>query len=249
MKYDYLRSAWVNRSKPVTGPAFPGWAAIKRIVIHYPGADWADMDFNNDGDEDWEDTALLLDNTNNYYWTSPGRGYAIGYNAAADIFGSTWALRSSDFQCAANKGYNESSFAILVIVDGDAKATLAQVEAVRDLIAQIRVLAGWDIPIVGHGEVGQTSCPGLGIRMQIADGEFEPRPAFPVPVLKLGQRGERVLELRKHLHYWGYQKRPGRLFGPGTVRAMRRFQIHLGVKPTGRYDVATWRAYRKWVGQ
>ena len=247
MRFDYRRSDWVNRSKPVTGPAFPSWSQIRQIVIHYPGADWADMDFNRDGREDYRDTALLMDNTNAYYWSS--RGYAIGYNAAADMFGHSWELRGVTFKCAANRGHNDWSFAILVIVDEHNAATSAQVDAVRDLVAQVRVLAGWDVPIVGHGQVGSTSCPGLGIRAQIADGVFEPRPSLPTPVLEFGDRGPRVRVLRDHLVFWGMMRRSGSVFGVRTRRAVRRWQRALGVPATGRYGLVTYDAYRKQVGQ
>ena len=245
MRFDYNRSAWVRNSKPVFGPAFPSWAAIKRIVIHYPGADWQGMDFNRDGTEDYRDTAVLMDNTNNYYWTQ--RGYAIGYNAAADVFGVTWELRGDTYQCAANRGYNESSFAILVVVDDQAPATFPQIEAVRRLVAEVRVLAGWNVPIVGHGEIGSTSCPGGGIRDQISVGAFEPRVELPKPTLRLRDRGPRVKELRDHLVFWGHQKRSGSFFGTGTRAAVRRWQRALGVKVTGVYDLATYDAYAKQV--
>lgn len=246
MKFDHGRADWVRRSKPVTGPAFPGWTAIKRIVVHYPGADWAGMDFNRDGTEDYRDTAVLMDNTNNYYWTA--RGYAIGYNAAADVFGHTWELRGDTVQCAANKGVNETSFAILVVVDADNPATFPQIEAVRRLVAQVRVFAGWDVPIVGHGEVGSTSCPGNGIRDQIKVGAFEPRPSLPMPVLKFGDRGPRVKELRDHLVFWKAAKRTGGVFTQGTRRAVKRWQRALKVPVTGVYDLATYDAYRRQVG-
>ena len=246
MRFDHGRSEWVRLSKPVTGPRFPGWPAIRRIVVHYPGADWQGMDFNRDGTEDYRDTATLMDNTNNYYWTK--RGYAIGYNVAADVFGHTWELRGDTVMCAANKGYNETSFAILVVVDADSPATFPQIEAVRELVAQVRVLAGWDVPIVGHGEIGSTLCPGGGIRDQIKVGAFEPRPSLPMPVLKFRDRGDRVRVLRDHMVFWGHQKRSGQLFGIATRRAVRRWQRALGVPVTGRYDVATFDAYRKQVG-
>lgn len=245
MLHDKRRIDWTQRSKPVTGPAFPGWNTIRQIVIHYPGADWSDMDFNNDGSTDYRDTALLLDNTNNYYWTS--RGYAIGYQSAADIFGVTWELRSDNFKCAANKGHNDWSYAILVIVDGDSPATGPQVDAVRNLVAQIRGNAGWKVPIRAHNDVGSTACPGTGIDFQIAAGMFEPLPVLPTPVLRFADSGERVKTLRDHLVFWKCQKRSGHMFGPFTRRAVRRFQRLVGAPVTGRYDVATYDAYLRMV--
>lgn len=241
MRFDKLVKDWRKSSNPVTGPAFPAWSAITQIAIHYPGADWAEMDFNNDGREDYRDTAVLLDNTNGYYWSS--RGYAIGYNGAADVFGLTWELRGDTVKCAANKGHNDWTFAILVIVDGDNPATPAQIDAVRDLVGQVRVLCGRQVPIMKHKEIGSTACPGTGVSLQVDADVFEPPLAIPAPVLRFGDRGERVRVLRDHLVFWKCQKRSGPQFGVFTRRAVRRFQRLVGAPVTGVYDLATYDAY------
>jgi hypothetical protein len=246
VKFDYKRSDWVRNSRPVVGPAFPGWQAIKAFSIHWPGADWEGMDFNRDGTEDYRDTATLLDNTNGWYWSS--RGYALGYGVAADVFGWRWQVRGTTYQNAANLGFNTSRLSILVIVDIGADPTEAQIEAVRQIIAEGRVLAGWDIPIEPHSATRETACPGPEIGELIASGVFEPRVSLPAPVLKFRDRGPRVRELRDHLVFWGMQRRAGSFFGTGTRAAVRRWQRALGVKVTGRYDLATYDAYRKSVG-
>jgi hypothetical protein len=248
MLWDKKRADWVFRSKAVVGPMFPPWANIEEIIIHYPGADWRDMDFNKDGTENYLDTATLLDNTNNFYWTDPARGYALGYNAGADIFGLRWEIRGDTYQCAANKNHNHRTFAILVIVDNGNEATLAQVDAVRDIVAQVWVLAGREIPINPHHSIGVTACPGPGLTRQIEEGVFLPRKSVPAPGLRFGMSGPRVRELRRHLHFWGHQEKIGRFYGRGTRAAVKRWQTALGVKPTGRYNVATATAYAKSVG-
>jgi hypothetical protein len=166
VKYTYGRSVW-NKVHPVTGPAFR-WSGITRIVIHYTGADNL---IDGDRGEDWGGLPRFIDGINTYYVRS--RGYSIGYNAAVDQRGHTWELRGDTFRCAANKGWNEVSFAILVLVDGNDTATSAAVEGVRDLVRQVRERAAGAL-IVGHGEIGSTSCPGIGLRSQIANGVFEP---------------------------------------------------------------------------
>jgi hypothetical protein len=249
MRFDHSRSDWVRHSRPVTGPAFPGWQAMQRIVIHWPGADWEGMDFNRDGTEDYRDTAVLMDNTNAYYWNRKPSGYAIGYNAAVDVFGHTWQLRGTDFRCAANSGVNDTSFAILVIVDKGVPANAAQRAGIKDLIGQAFVLAGRELPVVRHMDVGQTQCCGPDVGGQVVSGDFLPSDELPTPVLKLGDRGDRVAVLRDHLVFWKMATKPGRIFTPATRLAVKRWQRSLGVRETGRYDVATFDAYRKQVGQ
>ena len=180
IQFDVKREGWQSPSEPVRSSSpFPGWHAINRIVIHYPGADWSSMDMDRDGDIDRSDTAVLLRNTQHYYLTQ--RGYSIGYNAAVasikghDGDGLSYELRGDDFKCAANVEVNGDSFAINVLVDGDAPATPKAVRKVRFLVAQARYLAGKPLPIVGHFQVGSTSCPGAGIKAQLARGAFEPR--------------------------------------------------------------------------
>ena len=249
MNFDKYRKDWVRNSKPVAGPAFPAWANIKQIVIHYPGADWASMDFNKDGTLDYRDTAVLLDNTNAYYWNS--RGYAIGYNAAADTFGVTWELRGDTFKCAANKDHNEWSFAILVVVDGDAQATNAQLMAVRKIVSQVRVLAGKDLPIVGHGQLSgaATSCPGLGVRAQVEAGMFEPAIEFPKPTLRRGDKSPEVAVLKNHLRFWGFynNKKTTIKFGSDLEKSVKKFERISGIKETGVWGVKTYDAYVKMV--
>lgn len=249
MKFDKYRQDWNKRSKQVTGPAFPSWPTIQQIVIHYPGADWQSMDFDKNGTLDYRDTAQLLDTTNNYYWTS--RGYAIGYNAAADTFGVTWELRGDTYKCAANVNHNETSFAILVIVDGASGASTAQIEAVRRLVGQARTLSGKPLPLVAHGDLAgaATACPGGGIRAQLKAGLFEPVVDYPKPTLKYGSRSSEVVKLKDHLGFWkffsGLNRTP--IFGTGTKNAVKRFQRQVGIQETGVWDIKTYDAYIKFT--
>ena len=177
IRFDYQREAWQDPKNPVVGgAAFAGWKAMTRIVLHYPGADWADMDFNNDGKIDLADTRLLLRNTQAAYVDT--RGYSLGYNAAVGQEGSSWEIRGDTWMCAANGSVqtNRDAFAILIIVDAQSRANDDQIRKVRDVVAQARMLAGKNLPIIGHGDLKATTCPGAGIRAQMSSGVFEPQP-------------------------------------------------------------------------
>jgi hypothetical protein len=59
-------------------------------------------------------------------------------------------------------------------VDGDDAASPLAVAAVRRLVDAVQVWCGRKVDVVGHGEVGSTSCPGVGLKQQVADGVFYP---------------------------------------------------------------------------
>jgi len=78
IQHDRTREQWQDPANPVTSSApFPAWQQIRMIVVHYPGADFQDMDFDNDGDVDLSDTAILLRNTQTYYTSQ--RHYSTGF--------------------------------------------------------------------------------------------------------------------------------------------------------------------------
>lgn len=237
MRFDVPREGWQSPRQPVAGPAFPGWGAIKRIVIHGTGVPTLNPN----------DPPAVLRSTQNYYLTS--RGYSIGYNGSAAVDGKSYELRGDDFQCAANVNYNSSSFALLLLIPSGQPAPPAVLDAARRVIAEVRVLAGWDVPCVPHSSIGATDCPNQPVRTQLAAGAFEPQVELPTPVLKLGDRGDRVAVLRDHLVFWKMATKPGRIFTPATRLAVKRWQRSLKVPETGRYDVATFDAYKRQVGQ
>ena len=180
MRFDKRREDWQDPKNPVVGSAkFLGWSAMQRLVLHYPGADYADMDFNNDGQIDAADTATLLRNTQAAYVDQ--RGYSLGYNAAVGQEGLSWEIRGDTWMCAANGSTqtNRDAFAILIVVDEQNPASDVQVRKVREMVAQARMLAGRNLPIIGHGDLKATQCPGGGIRRQIQTGVFEPQSEPP----------------------------------------------------------------------
>jgi hypothetical protein len=159
----HSRLAWVSPAYPVDGPRFDP-SGVDTFVVHYT----ADNDLpDGDPGEDVEDIPGYLRGIQRYYETQ--RGYSIGYNYAVDWLGGVWQLRGVDFRCAANRGWNERSIAVLQLVDGQDPMTPAALEATRRLLAWCDGHVGRTLKVRPHSEVGSTHCPGDGIRRQIPD--------------------------------------------------------------------------------
>lgn len=185
----HRRQEWQSSTQPVTGPAMPK-DAISRIVIHYPGADFTDLDFNNDGLVNGADSIVVLRQMQaQYLRKSPP--YSLGYNWMIDTSGEVWEIRGFDIKCAANSEVNGSSVAIIILVDDQDAANEAQIIATRELIAQIRDWKNLKLPIVTHASVAtnstHTPCPGKGITPQVIGGVFEPVTVPPVTPGKIGK--------------------------------------------------------------
>ena len=177
MLFDVKRTQWQNPNQPVVGPAID-WSKIDTFVIHYTAA--VNLPDGDSGPrESQSDIPPYLRSIQNDYTVN--RGYSIGYNVSVDIWGAAYQLRGDDIKCAANKGHNDHTFACLMLVDGDDRASEKMAARVRRLVADAERLAGKKLKIVGHGEIGSTSCPGRGLRQDILDGMFNPEPV-PIPV-------------------------------------------------------------------
>ena len=182
------RSEW-NPLSPysVTGPP-ADWSKIDTAVVHYTAAD--DL-IDGDPGEHAEDLPAYLANIQTSYAKPKeqgGRGYSIGYMFAVDWLGGIWQLRGWEYQSAANKGHNEHTMPILLLVDGDDPATAEAAAAVRWLISEGQRRSTRTYAIKGHGQlrvetgVGTaTACPGVGLQAQVTAGVFTPRPDPIVP--------------------------------------------------------------------
>jgi hypothetical protein len=170
--YTFTRQSWQNPTQPVTGPAI-NWATITTAVIHYTAAKDCP-----EGQPLEPYRAFLRAMQNDY---AVNRGYSLGYSVAVSTVGQSWEIRGVDIKPAATKGYNDFTYAILLTVDGDQPASSAAVAEVRRLIADAERRAERTLMIKGHGELGATSCPGVGIRAQITAGVFRPLPVPPTP--------------------------------------------------------------------
>lgn len=168
------RAAWLGAVRPFAGPALV-LAWVNTFVLHYTAA-------KNVPDGDPGELGKVrgfLANMAAYYWRA--RMYALGYNFAVDHLGVVYELRGFDIRCAANKGWNERSIAVLCLVDGDDPMHPAMLRSVNAIYAEIDRRTGRACALKGHSDIGATACPGNGIRSQISDGAVRPEPISPAP--------------------------------------------------------------------
>ena len=158
--FDRLRAEWEPARYPVDGPPFRAYL-VNTVAVHYTADDRIPLDVGR-----------YLANIQTSYETK--RGYSIGYNAAVDQSGVCWELRGTTFKCAANRGYNDMTFAILMLVDGADPANDRMVARTRQLVRDVRLVCP-DARIVGHRDIGSTACPGAGLYGQVVNGVFEPQ--------------------------------------------------------------------------
>lgn len=166
--FDRDRAAWEQTEFPVQGPVFRAHT-VDKIVVHYTAAKTIPSD-----------VAGYLAAIQKSY--TQNRGYSIGYNAAIDQTGVCWELRGFDFRCASNKPFNESTFAVLMLVDGADPANDKMVVRARQLVADVRRVCP-NARIVGHRDVNATACPGAGLYSQVVGGVFEPKGSTDMIVL------------------------------------------------------------------
>jgi hypothetical protein len=161
------REDWQSPSQPVVGPAMQLWS-VELLPAHYTAANTIPDDI----------PAYLRSIQNDY---TVNRGYSIGYNFAVDQTGTAWELRGFDFKCAANKDMNEVTIAVLCLVDGAEAMNPAMVDTFQGVGAECVRVAGRPLFVVGHRDIGSTSCPGDGIYGQVVSGQLEPDDTQPEP--------------------------------------------------------------------
>jgi hypothetical protein len=173
-------------------PSFRGWDAITDVVIHYPGADWADLDFNNDGLVDLDDTKFIIQKMHVAYLMGE-RGYSLGYGYAIGTLGDIWEIRGQRNTNAANLGdvahghvgWNNYSISVLIIVDNQDAANAAQVAACNWLLDEFeKQKDNALLKLKYHGMGQSTSCAGTGIINQIKAGTIafgKSQPPVPQP--------------------------------------------------------------------
>lgn len=177
--FTHYRQEWEVSGYKVSQHTTSGpinWSSVDKVVIHYTAA--ADVP---DGDSD---ELPLVTKVRDYiraiqrdYVNS--RGYSIGYNAVVDQSGHSWQARGEEYVCAANAGVNSSSFAILVLVDGNDPASASATSTIRSIVAWVKTKTNRTVRVVGHKDVGTTSCPGIGLYNQVRTGAFDANPLPP----------------------------------------------------------------------
>ena len=172
----HSRESWQDPNYPVFGPADdPG--NNDTVVLHYTAAD--DL-IDGDPGEHAEDLPAYMRSMQYHYVTR--RGYSLGYLFAVDWLGGIWQIRGWEFQSAANRGHNDHTYPILCLVDGAAPVTDEAAASIRFLVAEAERRSGRGLRIVGHGDIGSTPCPGVGIAGQIKAGLFSPALIAPEPL-------------------------------------------------------------------
>lgn len=179
------RSQWEEpgwRIGDHTGSPPVDLAALQWIVLHYPAGPLPTVSH-----------VAWLRQLQRYSVNS--RGYSLYYNWSIWTTGERGEIRGYDYRNAANDApgrpgnENLQSVSLLLVVGGSgttaAGATPPQIVAVREAVAEIRARCGRHLPIIGHGDLEPTGCPGGGISAQLADGLFEPTqtptPTPPTP--------------------------------------------------------------------
>ena len=163
------RTEWQDPAMPVVGPAMR-LGEVTMLPAHYTAAAVVP-----------DATAPYLRSIQRDY--TRNRGYSIGYNFAVDHDGQAWECRGFDIRCAANKGVNETTIAVLCLVDGSRPMNAAMVATFTALGAEAQWRCGRDLLVVGHRDIGVTACPGDGIYRQVVGGQLEPADIVP-PVPK-----------------------------------------------------------------
>lgn len=169
----HTRESWQDPKFPVFGPLDDPSNNVT-AVIHYTADD--DL-IDGDPGEHADDLPAYLRAMQRSYVLN--RGHSLGYLWAVDWLGGIWQIRGWEYQSAANKGENATTWPILVLVDGDDPATPEAIESIRLLIAEAGRRAGSPLFIKGHRDIGATACPGAGLYAQIKAGLFSPRPTPP----------------------------------------------------------------------
>lgn len=164
------RTDWQDPKMPVVGPAMR-LREVAMVPAHYTAASTIPSD-----------TAAYLRSIQRDYTVN--RGYSIGYNFAIDQAGVGWECRGFDIKCAANKGVNDVTIAILCLVDGAEAMNPAMVDTFNALAAEAQRLTSQELVVVGHRDIGATACPGDGIYRQVATGQLDATielPPIPIP--------------------------------------------------------------------
>ena len=160
------RSTWETATNYIDGPA-PVKDWIHTRVYHFPGVDFPDLDFTNDGKMDLADLVSQVRTQNSYYRRE--RGYALGYCTLGDVSGHVVNARGLEFRCAANVGtraktgvdnFNPYSVAHQFVIDIGQQATPVQLEAAAASHVEIEKALGRELWVKGHRDVGDTTCPG-----------------------------------------------------------------------------------------
>lgn len=162
-------------SYPVDGPQ-SRQDVWDTYALHYTGAD--DL-IDGDPGETADDQPAYLAGIQRHY--EERRGYSVGYQFAVDWLGGVWELRGWDINCAANRGWNDRTVAVLCLVDGNDPVTAEAVRSINAIWLEAQRRSLRTLALKPHSAIGSTACPGNGIRAQITASKFKPEAFTPTP--------------------------------------------------------------------
>ncbi len=246
INFTHPRTAWQDPDHPVRSSSLFEWSDVDQFVVHYTAAD--DL-IDGDPGESADNLDGYLRNIQRFYLAKTPVSYSIGYNAAVDWLGGSWQLRGEDFECAANLATNQRSFAVLVLVDGDDEATPEAVNTIRRLYREADASSPLALTLIGHGQTAgaSTSCPGVGLRRQIAAGVFTQAPPAR-RTLRVADRpqGDDVKTVQKRVNV----AQDGD-YGPVTGAAVKTWKglvLH-HTKPNTTWGSGSWRVHDRLLSQ
>ena len=176
----HAREVWQDPSFPVFGPT-DNPANNDVVVCHYTASDNL---IDGDPGEHAENLPAYIRAMQRSY--ALNRGFSLGYLWAVDWLGGIWQIRGWEYQSAANAGHNDHTTPVLVLVDGNDRATDEAAASIRCIVAEAARRSGRPQSIKGHGQLRRetgigtaTACCGTGLQSQIDAGVFVPRPTPP----------------------------------------------------------------------
>lgn len=169
----HRREDWQDPNLPVKGPAST-LEQVDTFPLHYTAAATMPTGVNPTM------VANVLRAMQRDYSTN--RNYSLGYGFAVDQAGGVWEIRGFDIKSAANRDWNHRTIPVVCLVSGAGPLSEAARHSVRALYAEAERRTGRKLNIVGHRDIGATSCPGAGIYGQIQLGLITPLPKEEAPM-------------------------------------------------------------------
>ena len=253
-----LRSREYWGAKAPKSVKYMSTAAIRYIVIHYPGEVRTPTN-----------VVSSLRGWQSYHMQTKGWN-DIAYNMAVDMDGHIYTLRGFNVADGATSGYGGRSFSILAILGNTATPSAAMLTSIRNITDIVKEGAASDCIIVPHSKLRTTSCPGNKLRTWIDDGlpteDNGIMPTFPLPAgyyfgpelpksnakSVSGYWLNRRRDAKGHPGLKAWQERAKHLgypiryvdgvYGPDTRNIAFQVQRARGLKTDGLIGIATWSA-------
>jgi Putative peptidoglycan binding domain/N-acetylmuramoyl-L-alanine amidase len=167
----------------------------------------------------------------------------IGYHFAGFQSGNIYQCRSVTRTGAHTEGQNSKSIGYVLFIDGDVHPpTAAAMETFQDWLrgAVTSGLLAPDFAVRPHSDFADKSCPGARVTPLIP----KMLPTVNRPLLRIGDRGDLVMELQRRLVQTGHLNETlvTGYFDPMTMDAVKAFQREARLAEDGTVGPLTWSA-------